>query len=454
MRNFNKLRNILIASVVFATISGVSTAGAETLDAALVWAYRGNPTLNAERAKLRATDELVPQALSGWRPTVNAQGSVGHEWAKINGGAGVEFSPESLAISLNQPVFRGFQTVEGTAVAEANVKAERQQLLAVEQTTLFNAVQAYMNVIRDRNILSLRNKNVGVLSGQLKASQARFNAGELTRTDVAQSRASLDGAQAQGAVAIANMKASEANYLTVMGKVPGKLVVPHLAQRPGSLDNALNIAQATNPNILAAAQVEDAAEHNIGLIQGSLLPQLNLQATGSMSREASGGGSSASTAIVQGVLSVPIYEGGKVYSQVRQAKQVASQNRVQIIAAVRAVREGVTVAWNNVTSVGQSVAANRAQVSASKLALDGVQQEYKVGSRSTIDVLNAEQALLTAQISEVSAEHDQTVASYQLLAAMGELTAQHLHLGQIYNAQENYNDVRNKWIGLNAETGQ
>jgi outer membrane protein len=447
------LKAILFAGVAFFAIQNVALA--ETLADALSGAYHNNSTLEAERARQRGTDELVPQALSGWRPTITAQGSIGHDLSNGTNSFGITnysaTNPRSLSIQLSQPIFRGFKTVEGTAQAEANVKAGRQQLLSVEQTTLFNAVQAYMNVIQAREVLGLRRKNVKVLQSQLNASDSRFKAGELTRTDVAQSRATLSGAQGQVALAIANVQAAEANYKAVIGRAPGKLAMPKMASRPKSLQSAYRIAQETNPNILAAAQVQLAAEHNVNVIGGDLLPSINLQASASVSAEQSGPNSSATNALV---ITVPIYEAGRVYSGVRQAKETANQNRIQVISAVRSVRESVVNAWNTIISTGQNLAATRAQVAAANLALDGVRQEYQVGSRSTIDVLNAQQLLVNAQISVVAARHDQLVASYQLLGAMGHLTSGHLGINGRYDVKEHYNDVRNKWIGLDAESGE
>jgi outer membrane protein len=452
------MRVLLLGAIAVFALANASSVLAETLAGALSGAYHNNSTLEAERARQRGTDEQVPQALSGWRPTITAQGVIGHQLRDAPSFFGnrtyTVTNPGSLSIELNQPIFRGFKTVEGTAQAEANVKAGRQQLLAVEQTTLFNAVQAYMNVIEARQILSLRRKNVSVLQSQLNASTARFKAGELTRTDVAQSSATLSGAKGQVALAVANVKAAEANYKTVVGRTPGKLVMPKLAPRPKSLESAYRIAQETNPNILAAAQVQDAAEHNVNVIGGDLLPTINLKASASVSGDLSDANSGVTTGLIEGIITVPIYEAGRVYSGVRQAKETANENRIKVISAIRSVRENVTSAWNSIISTGENLAATRAQVTAANLALDGVRQEYQVGSRSTIDVLNTQQILVNAQISVVVAQHDQLVASYQLLAAMGHLTSKHLGINGRYDVKEHYNDVRNKWIGLDAESGE
>jgi outer membrane protein len=448
----SRLRVVLLTTIALASGFTLNEVSAETLKEAMASAYSSNSTLRSERARLRSTDELVPQALSGWRPTVTAQATATQEWSDSNKSKRTSNDPKTLSINLSQPIFRGFKTVEGTKVAEANVRAGREQLLSVEQNVLYNTVLAYMNVVRDRQILGLRQKNVSFLQKQLQASQARFNAGELTRTDVAQSRSSLSGAQASVAVAVANLKASESNYVTVVGHTPKKLEGVRMAQRPSSLDQALSLAQETNPNILAAAYLEEAATHSVEVARGDLLPTLSVSGTASYTDDPQVGVDRSNFQSIQGTLTIPLYEAGRVYSAVRQSKQIASQKRIDVITAVRSVRENVTNAWNSLISYHQSLSSIAIQLSASKLSLDGVRQEYQVGSRTTIDVLNAQQALLNVQITEVSARHDQIVGSYLLLASMGRLTAENLGLGNLYDPAENYNNVRGKWLGVGAET--
>ena len=437
------------ATTLFSWFSVVSQA--ETLKQALASSFVGNPGLRAARAGQRATDELVPQALSGWRPTVNLQGTYGEQWQDTNVSRKTETTPGTLNITLNQPVFRGFKTIEGTRVAEANVRSGRQQLRGTEETTLINAIAAYLNVIRDRQILALRKRNIGLLQEQLRATTARFDAGELTRTDVAQARSTVEGARGQAASAQAQLVASEANYLQVIGHSPGKLAMPGMAPIPRSLDEAMNIAQATNPNILSAAQLQIAAEHQVEVNRGDLLPQASIQASQTWTSEPSSQVKRSRTTVIEGVLSVPIYEAGRTYSLVRQAKETASQYRIRVITAVRSTRENVSVAWGNVAAAAAGVQANTAQVSSAQLALSGIKQEYAVGSRSTIDVLNSQQTLLGAQISLVTAQHDRVLASYQVLQATGQLTADHLGLGVSYNPRAHYDAVRNKWIGFGPD---
>jgi outer membrane protein len=441
---------ILLASAALAV--GAGQVSAETLIEAMVSAYSGNPTLQAERARQRGTDELVPQALSGWRPTVNTEGSIGNVWSYSSGVSGSENDPKSVAIGLSQPIFRGFKTINGTKAAEANVEAGKQSLLAIEQDILFQAIQAYMNVIRDRQIVGLRQQNVGVLQKQLTAADERFKVGEITRTDVAQSRARVSGAQSSVASANATLAASVANYINVVGHKPGSLKYPRLAKLPRNLEAAQAAAMEINPNILAAAYVEEASNYNIDVVKGDLLPSASFDASASFNDNPADGTSRSESARIEGVLTIPIYEAGRVYSSVREAKHVASQRRLEVIQAGRSVRESVSISWNNLAAAREIIRSAKEQVSAAQLALDGVRQEYFVGSRTTLDVLDAETEVVNARISLVSAERDQIVAAYQILGSIGRLTARDLSLPvEYYDADENYLNVRGKWFGTGAD---
>ena len=395
---------ILLASAAFAM--GAGQVSAETLVEAMVSAYSGNPTLQAERARQRGTDELVPQALSGWRPTITAEGSVGRLWSDTDAAPRTSSTPAEATIVLSQPIFRGFKTINGTKSAEANVDAGRQSLLAVEQDIIFQVIQAYMNVIRDRQIVGLRQQNVGVLQKQLTAADERFKVGEITRTDVAQSRARVSGARSSVASATATLAASVANYINVVGHKPGSLKYPRLAKLPRSLEAAQAAASEINPNILAAAYVEEASNYNIEVVKGDLLPSASLDASAQFNDNPTDGTSRSETARIEGVLTIPLYEAGRVYSSVREAKHVASQRRLEVIQAGRSVRESVSISWNNLAAAREIIRSAKEQVSAAQLALDGVRQEYFVGSRTTLDVLDAETEVVNARISLVSAERD------------------------------------------------
>ncbi len=442
---------LLLASA--ALMVGGGQVSAESLVDAMVAAYTNNPALKAERARQRGTDELVPQALSGWRPTVSAEGSVSRVWSDSSISTATDVTPRSVSIGLSQPVFRGFKTINGTKSAEASVEAGRQGLLAIEQDTLFKAIQAYMNVIRDRQVVGLRQKNVEVLKKQLTAAEERFKVGEITRTDVAQSRARVSGARSNLASAKAGLAASVAGYLSVVGHAPGSLKYPALAKLPPSLDAAQAAAEEINPNILAAAYVEEAATYDTEVKKGDLLPSLDLQASAVHNEDPVSGTSWSESARIEGVLTIPLYEAGKVYSSVRQAKQVASQRRLEVIQAGRSVRESVATAWSNLSAAREIIRSAKEQVAAAELALDGVKQEYLVGSRTTLDVLDAESEVFSARVALVSAERDQIVAAYQILGAIGRLTARDLSLPvAYYDADQNYLKVRGKWLGTGADT--
>ena len=436
----------------------------DTLFGAMEKAYVTNPTLNAARAGQRATDEQVPQALSGWRPTITVQGQAVSKSVVANQPATPiddsralrqnRAKSGDLAIELNQPLFQGFRTVESTKAAEANVDAGRQDLLQTEQQVLFDVVQAYMDVYAGRQLVVLRRQDVAALEAQVRASNERFAVGEITRTDVAQSEARL--AESKNALVEVQTRLAQdvARYIQLVGNEPGKLSYPRIASLPKSLAAALDIAGEINPRILAQAFVEMSANSNIAIARSGLLPSVGLQAR---ARTADADFSEPKTGLrsasIGAAVTVPIYEGGFVYSQVREAKQRASQTRIQLIEVARDVRSAVAQSWNAYVGLGQIIRNTKTQVRAAQLALTGVQQEYQAGTRTTLDVLDAQRELVQSQVLQVNAERSRVVAGYQLLAAVGRLTARDLSLSvPIYDPEENYRRVRNKWIGTDAKT--
>jgi outer membrane protein len=257
----------------------------------------------------------------------------------------------------------------------------------------------------------------------------------------------------QVAAAQAALAESSARYVALIGHKPGKLARAKVAKNPKSLESALKTARRINPNILAATHVQLAQQHAVEVTKGDLLPQASLEASARVVADPNSTLDSLTTTSVAAVVDVPLYEGGRIYSAVREAKQLESQRRIEIVAAGRGVVQGVTASWNFVRAARESIVANRAQVAAASDALDGIRQEYQLGSRSTVDVLNAEQEMINARIALVGAEHDLIVASYQLQAAIGQLTAQRLGLpGPYYNPVQHYEQVKDKWIGLDADT--
>jgi TolC family type I secretion outer membrane protein len=311
-----------------------------------------------------------------------------------------------------------------------------------------------MDVLRDREIITLRQRNVEALGEQLRGAEARFSVGEITRTDVEQARARLSLAEALLAVARAELAASAAFYVQVVGHAPGTLRYPEItALIPASLEEALAIANRLNPLVLAAAFNAEAARHQIGFVQADLLPSVSLEAEFSASHEPQPRTLSSQQGTVLGVLRVPLYEAGRVSSQVREAKQVASQRRIQIIEAGRAVRETVVRTWNVFISSADTIRSLQAQVTANELALDGVRQEALVGTRTTLDVLDAEQELVQSQVALTDARRDRVVASYQLVAAIGRLTAVNLKLAvPYYDPEAHYQNTRYRPFGVTTDT--
>lgn len=452
--SLTRILSLALGTTALTGLLAVTPASAESLIDALSAAYQTNPTLQAQRAQLRATDEGVPQALSGWRPTVQAQGTYGatHTETTLNTGATAEgdIEPYSGSVTLSQNVFAGGRTVNATDQAEFGVLAGRESLRSVEQSTLFNAVQAYMNVIRDQSVVELNRNNVDVLKRQLEATTDRFRVGELTRTDTAQAEARLSLAKSNLTAAEAQLTASRAFYERVVGQMPGTLEKPSaVAGLPESEEAARAMAEQNNPSLQAARFAERANREAISVAKGALLPTVDIQAQYQYGRDPSLTVRDAEESSIVGVLTIPLYQGGAEYSQVREAKELHNQSRLQVSAAMREVDEAVRNAWDTLRASRASILSTGEQVNASQIALEGVRQESEVGARTTLDVLNAEQEYLNARVSLVSAERDLAVAEYGLLAAMGLLTAQALQLPvDYYDPAVNYDEVRDKWIGF------
>jgi TolC family type I secretion outer membrane protein len=446
-------RSVIGPMTIALCLAAANGATAETLSDALVWTYGGNPKLKAERARQRGTDELVPQALSGWRPTIAIEGAAGYDRSDTSDTPEFDDATARVAITLTQPLFRGFKTVNGTKAAKANVRAGRQYLLAIEQDIIFQTVQAYMNVVRDRQILSLRQKIVSALKQQLRSANDRLAAGQITPTDIAQARARVAGARAELEAANATLSASLANYERVVGRKPGKLKSPKVPRLPRTLADAQAAAKRINPNILAAAFVEEASHHEVEVAKGDLLPEISLSASAGYDSFPEFDVDSSRSAKIEGVLTIPLYQAGRVHSAIRQSKQVASQRRFEVIEAGRSVRESVAVSWSNFEAARRTIELSKAQIAANGLALEGVRQEYLVGSRTTLDVLDAEREVVATRIALVAAERDQVVAAYQILGSIGQLTARDLTLPvPLHDAEANYRNVEGNWTGTSADT--
>ncbi len=430
----------------------LTPAGAESLAEALASAYANNPTLNAQRALLRATDEGVPQALSGYRPTVMGSADLGIS----RSGSGTTY-PRGVSISVEQPIFLGFRTKNSVKMAETAVLAGREGLRSSEQSTLLSAVTAFMDLVQAQANLNLQRQNVDFLGQLLKAADDRLKVGEGTRTDVAQTNARRAAGQSQYNAAVAQVNAAIATYEQIVGHRPRSLGTarPVDAMLPRSLDAALAAGIAKNPSILAAAYNIDVALYNVSVLEGSLLPSVSVTGTLSHRDDSGGPGSSSDTASLVGKLSVPIYTGGLTDSKVRQAKETLGQRRLEHDIALASVRQAIISAWGSLDAARAQITAAQAQVDAQNLALSGVSEQQKVGQSTTLDVLNSQQDLLTARLAQVTAQHDRVVASYSLLSAIGMLNADKLALKvQRYDETDHYRQVHDKWHGLRTPDGR
>lgn len=445
------------AMTALAGLSVATTARAESLYDALAAAYRDNPELNAERAKLRATDENLPQALAGWRPSVfaGADAAATHQESVIRGAGRSKSSlnPRGFSITISQNLFAGFRTVNSVKQAEAVVRAGREILHNVEQNVLFSAAEAYMNVVRDNAVVRLQRNNVEVLRQQLRAAQDRFSVGEVTRTDVAQAEASVALAASDLSAADAQLSSSRAVYQQIVGHLPNGVTQPKVVRNvlPRNLNEATAIADAQHPAIVASVYLEEAASHQVDITTGELLPTFDVEGSYGRRYDPSSSIDRSESAQIIGRLNVPIYQAGQTSSRVRQAKQTKSQRRLEVDLSRRQVRAAVISAWGQYDAAKAQIRSAQARIEANRIALNGVQEEAKVGQRTVLDVLNAQQDLLNAQVAFATAQRDEVVAAYALISAVGKLQAGKLNLPvKLYDPMANYAAVRNKWFGLSV----
>jgi outer membrane protein len=449
------LRILAVSAVILGVFS--APASAESLQEALSRAYVFNPTLKAARAQLRATDEEVARAKSGFRPTINGQ--VSRTLQNIDTSPNLpgqegNFLSNDYSVTLNQPIFRGFRTINAVKGAQALVEAGREDLRTSEQDVLVNTVTSYVNVVRDQAVLNLQQNNQRVLSEQLRAAQDRFEVGEVTKTDVAQARARASGAASAISQARASLQSSRATYAQLIGNAPGTLRDPGPTRlAPKSQEESLQIGESENPLVLSAIFRERAQDHVILQAEGELLPSVNLQANYTRSTGGPGVTDRQDVGTVAGVVTIPIYQGGEVDARIRQGVETRSQLRHQIDASRELVRANIISAFGTYTAARAQIISDQAQVDANRVALAGVREEEKVGQRTVLDVLNAEQELLNSEVSLATSRRNLVVASYQLLSAIGRISAAVLNLGvQQYDPTKHYGEVADKWIGWSTST--
>jgi len=465
-----RIANLASIAGVVVGLTAVSTQ-AQTLTDALAEAYNTNPQLLAQRALLRATDEQVPQALSFWRPQITFTGQIGLNTSSLQtppvapslnllSGTTVATSdrrhiitrPDLVQFQAIEPVYRGGRTVAQTRQAINTVESTRAQTLAVE-TSVFQAVaMAYLDVVRDQALVEVDRNNVDVLRKQLEATQDRFRVGEVTRTDVAQAEAAL--AQAQGTLVTqqGTLEISRAEYVRAVGHPPGRLMLPRERPvLPATREEALSLATNNNFSVISAKFAELAARDNIDVVRGQLLPQISVVGTldRSYDQSATFKGALLNSAQITAQLTMPLYEGGAIYSQTRQAQQTVGQRRSQVDDARRAAVQTAAQFWSTLQAARASISSFAAAVRAAQIALEGTQQEALVGTRTVLDVLIQNQTLLQTQSQLVTAQHDAALAEFNLASAVGRLIAPELNLPvRLYDMEQHYREVKDKWIGF------
>ena len=453
-------------SVLLTALAGPTPALADTIEAALVRAYQNNPQLNAQRAQVRSTDENVPQALSGYRPKVNVTLGTGYQYQDIQavqkGVIDQWTSPRrsprnSASLTVNQTLYNGNQTANRTRAAESQVSGAREALRVLEQTVLLQAATSYMDYLRDAATLEVQRSNVRVLEQTLKQTRDRFNVGEVTRTDVAQSEAQLAAGKTQALTAESNLTTTRANFRRIIGNEPTNLAPGSPVDRflPGTIASAVNLSLVENPSVTASMYGIDVNYLQVKVNEGALLPTVTVQAGVSTGYQQTLTVFRTNTASAIATASIPIFQGGAEYSLIRQSKENLAQQRLNLETTRDQTRATVVQAWGQLEAGKAQVQSAQAQVTASEIALNGVREEAKAGQRTTLDVLNAQQALVNARVALVTAQHDRVVASYSVLSAIGRLAPQVLGLSTtVYDPSVHYQQVRDSWVGVRTPDGR
>jgi outer membrane protein len=481
-------RGIARAAALLATASLVlgatQSAIAETMFSALVRAYNTNPKLSRERANVRVHDEGVAKAWSGLRPSAGAQGSVGPQSTEfkfpipdvripLTGGSisiapvnpingkrvAIQQSffgvPRGGSFNVSQTLFDGGRTTNAVAEAEAGVFAARAMAEFTEQMTLQSGAAAYMNVLRDTSLVSLRKNHVSVLELQLYYTRQKFRVGEVTSTDVSQAEASLGQARSEYSAAQAQLRTSIADYHRVMGVDPERLEPASSIERllPTSVEGAIAVAIQEHPSVRAAMSEVDGAEFAVHAAESALAPTLSLDGQVQHQEDFFGyHGARLFAADVRASLKVPLYQRGEEYASIREAKEKLGRARLDLDVQRSEVRANVVSSYSRLEATKAEIKSDQATVKAAEAALNGVRQEAQVGQRTTLDVLNAHQALLNARTNLLVSQSDRVIASYMALAAVGRLSAERLKLDVIpHDPTLHFEQVKYKSFGVDAD---
>jgi outer membrane protein len=445
---------------MFLVHSTVSRVRAETMSGALARAYNSNPDLNVQRAGTRAADENINRAKAGYLPTVNLTASLGlqHLEASALGRGSSSTIPRSYGVQIQQNLFNGFRTRNSVRQSESQIFQAREQLRLIEQNVLARGATAYMDVLRDTAILNLRRNNITVLQQQLQQTRDRFQVGEVTRTDVAQAESALASGQSLALNAQSTLESSLATYQQIIGVRPKRLAParPVTGPLPKSSKSSIALALRVHPAVVAALHNADALQLAVKVAEGALYPSVNVTGSVQKSYDSSNvPGARALQSSIIAQLNVPLYDGGASYAGIRQAKEQYGQARLQVDVQRASVRAAAVSAWGIWRQSQLVITAQQAAVRAAEIALNGVREEAKVGQRTTLDVLNAQFALLNARVQLVTAQRDRVVASYNLLAATGKLSAGTLRLKvRPYDPRVHFNQVRHKYWGVRTPDGR
>ncbi|WP_316179178.1 MULTISPECIES: TolC family outer membrane protein [unclassified Bradyrhizobium] len=440
-----------------------SPVRAEDLAAALAKAYQTNPALNAERARQRATDENVPQALAGYRPQLIASLGAGLQAVRNllpnNTIQTATLKPWTIGVTVTQTLFNGFRTANSVRMAELQVQSGREALRNVGQGVLLDAVTAYTNVLANQSLVEAQRSNVAFLRETLSVTQRRLNAGDVTPTDASQAEARLSRGLSDLNAAEVNLAISQATYAQVIGMAPGQLRAADPIDRllPRSREDAIALGNKENPAVAAASFDVDAASTSIKVAEGALLPSVTLQGGVSRSRDSDQtlGTFGTDQASIVGSVTAPIYDGGTAASQTRQSKELAAQSRLVLDQVRNQARTAVVSAWVANEGAKVAVSASEAEVKAATVALQGVSREAQGGQRTTVDVLNSQADLIQAKARLIGAQRDRVIASYTLLSAIGRLDVKNLNLNTPdYLPEVHYHQVRDAWHGLRTPSGQ
>lgn len=452
------IRKYLASAAALPLLLGLSQpVFADSLAGAMAKAYANNPDLNSARAALRASDENVTIAKAGYRPQIGASVSASTTHIQdVSGAPGYTdtYNSGQYGISVTQVIFDGFQTLSRVRAAEAGVFAGQENLKANESQILLSAVQAYADIARDQQVVAIRKQNLAFLTEQLNASKTRLDVGEGTRTDVSQAEAQLAVGKALLASAVAQLKISRGTYVQIVGTAPDKISQPAPAMKglPRTLDQAVQIAITEHPSVKAQLHAVDAAGYQVDEANSTLLPGVSLKGTigrSASDQNSTSGGTDATSSSITAQITIPLYQGGAEYGRIRQAKENLSAQQIKVDSVRAQIQQMVVSAYAQMEAAQAAIAANQQQLSAAKMALDGVMEERNVGQATTLDVLNAQQQVLNARESLAQSGRNAVISSYSALAAMGRLTVadQGLQVAE-YRSNDHYEAVKDKWIGL------